>query len=313
MSSLRIVSLIASATEIVCALGYGGKLVGRSHECDYPEFVKRLPQVTETKFKTDATSREIDQSVKAILEQALSVYRVRPELLRTLNPDVIITQSQCEVCAVSLKDVEAAVCDWLHSPSKQVISLETNCLADLWVDIGRVAQALGNPVRGEMLTNDLKSKMDEIENKSLHGNIHPTVAYIEWIDPLMAGGNWMPELIEKARGINLFGVAGKHSPWMTWEELIAKDPHIIIVSPCGFDIPRTLSEMHLLSERPEWSSLRAVRADRVYVTDGNQYFNRPGPRLLDSLQILAEIIHPKLFTFGHQGHGWVRYEEKKSG
>ena len=302
----RVVSLIASATEIVCALGFEAELVGRSHECDYPASVKRLPQLTSPKFKVDGTSAEIDQRVKATLLEALSVYRVDPQMLENLNPTHIITQSQCEVCAVSLKDVEAAVCQ-LTSSKPMVVSLEPNSLDDVWADILRVGEALGVTERAEQLVDELQSRMDDIVQRTHWLDSNPSVAYVEWIEPLMAGGNWMPELVEKAGGINLFGEAGKHSPWMTWDELVSKDPDIIFVSPCGFDIQRTLEEMNLLSEKTEWKSLKAVDAGRVFVADGNQYFNRPGPRLAESLEILAEIIHPNVFHFGHEGSGWVRY------
>jgi iron complex transport system substrate-binding protein len=305
-TNLRIVSLIASATEIVCALGFENQLVGRSHECDYPRSVKLLPQLTSPKFKVEGTSAEIDSRVKSVLQDALSVYHVDPRMLEDLKPTHIITQSQCEVCAVSLKDVERAVCE-LTSSNPLIVSLEPNGLEDVWADILRVGEALGASGRAEELVDELRGRMDDIVQRTHWVPTNPTLAYVEWIDPLMAGGNWMPELVEMAGGVNLFGESGKHSPWMTWDELVAKDPDIIFVSPCGFDIARTLEEMSLLSSKPEWQDLKAVSDARVFVADGNQYFNRPGPRLVESLEILAEVIHPNLFHFGHEGSGWVRY------
>jgi iron complex transport system substrate-binding protein len=304
--NLRIVSLIASATEIVCALGFEDQLVGRSHECDYPPSVKELPQLTSPKFNVEGTSAEIDQRVKSIVQDALSVYRVDPQKLEELKPTHIVTQSQCEVCAVSLKDVEQAVCD-LTSSRPKIVSLEPNSLDDVWTDIARVGEAFGATDRSQKLIDELKSRMDDIVQRTHWLDQNPRVAYIEWIDPLMAGGNWMPELVEMAGGVNLFGEAGKHSPWMTWEEMVAANPDIIFASPCGFDITRTLEEMHLLADKPEWKSLKAVNAGRVFVADGNQYFNRPGPRLAESLEILAEVINPNVFHFGHEGTGWVRH------
>jgi iron complex transport system substrate-binding protein len=306
MKPLRIISLIASATEIVCALGFEDQLVGRSHECDYPPSVKQLPQLTSPKFKVEGTSAEIDQRVKSVLQEALSVYHVDPRMLEELKPTHIITQSQCEVCAVSLKDVERAVCE-LTSSQPVIVSLEPNSLEDVWTDIQRVGDALGAGDRAENLTDSLQSRMDDIVQRTHWIPNNPAFAYIEWIDPLMAGGNWMPELVEMAGGVNLFGEAGKHSPWMTWDDLVMKDPEIIFVSPCGFDIKRTLEEMSLLSGKAEWKTLKAVRAGRVFVADGNQYFNRPGPRLAESLEILAEVIHPNVFHFNHEGTGWVGY------
>ncbi|MGE0885104.1 MAG: cobalamin-binding protein [Blastocatellales bacterium] len=302
---MRIVSLIASATEIVCALGFESQLVGRSHECDFPPSVKKLPVCTNPKFEVEGLSYQIDQRVKAILQESLSVYRVDADLLESLQPTHIITQSQCEVCAVSFKDVEAAVCQFTSS-RPAVVSLEPNSLADVWQDIRQVGKAFNAEMQAEKLIADLQRRMNGIAEKARTADARPTVAYIEWIEPLMAGGNWMPELVEMAGGRNLFGAAGKHSPWMNWEDLIAADPDVIFISPCGFDIPRTVEETHLLTDNPEWSRLKAVSSGRVVVADGNQYFNRPGPRLAESLEILAEIIHPQLFRFGHENEGWIR-------
>jgi iron complex transport system substrate-binding protein len=300
----RVVSLIASATEIVCALGFEGSLVGRSHECDYPPSVKRLPACTAPKFDVEGSSYEIDQRVKAIVQEGLSVYRVDGELLRELEPDVIVTQSHCEVCAVSLREVERAVCAWLRR-CPRLVSLAPDALADVWAGFEDVAGALGVPGRGEEVVGRLKARMAEVAGKA-RGLGRPTVACVEWVDPLMAAGNWMPELVEMAGGVNLFGEAGKHAPWMSWEELRERDPEVIVLLPCGFDIARTKHELPALTGRPGWGGLRAVRAGRVVVADGNQFFNRPGPRLVESLEVLAEVLHPEAFHFGHEGTGWER-------
>ena len=305
MAEPRVISLIASATEIVCALGLADRLVGRSHECDFPDEVRRLPVVTEPKFLTQGTSAEIDRRVKDLLEQALSVYRVDALRLRALRPDVIVTQSQCEVCAVTLSEVEQAVSDWLEARPR-IVSLEPTGLADLWTDIARVADALDVPERGAALVESLQERMAAIAERAGGLAGRPSVASIEWIDPLMAAGNWMPELVEKAGGVSLFGEAGKHSPGMRWEALVRADPEVIVVLPCGFDMARTRAEMPALTGRPDWRELRAVRAGRVFLTDGNQCFNRPGPRLVESLEILAEILHPEAFHLGHEGTGWER-------
>ncbi len=204
----RIVTLIASATEIVCALGFEDQIVGRSHECDYPESVKRLPVCTEPKFDPDGTSYEIDQRVKAIVQEGLSVYRVDGEKLRELEPDVIVTQSHCEVCAVSLRDVERAVCAWLRG-CPQLVSLAPNALADVWTSIEQVADALKVPERGAEVIRRLQARMRAIARRTRDFDHRPTVACIEWIDPLMAAGNWMPEMVEMAGGVNVFGVAGR--------------------------------------------------------------------------------------------------------
>ncbi|MGI8783449.1 MAG: cobalamin-binding protein [Acidobacteriota bacterium] len=302
----RVVSLIASSTEIVCALGLESRLVGRSHECDFPASVKGLPICTAPKFNIEGTSYQIDQRVKALLQEGLSVYRVDAEQLQRLGPDVIITQSQCQVCAASLSDVERAVCDWLGSKPR-IVSLEPNSLEDVWSDIARVAEALEAQAAGAALVAALRQRMERIQRVTRTVTERPTIACIEWIEPLMAAGNWMPELVEMAGGVNLFGRSGQHSPWMNWEELVASNPDIILALPCGWDIERSREALRGLERKPEWASLDAVHNGRVYVADGNQYFNRPGPRLAESLEILAELIHPELFQFGHGGSGSERF------
>ncbi|MDO8675102.1 MAG: cobalamin-binding protein [Candidatus Omnitrophota bacterium] len=302
---MRIVSLIASSTEIVCALGFEGSLVGRSHECDYPLDVRQLPACSEPKFNIHGTSREIDERVKTIVRESLSVYRVDTERLKALKPDVIITQDHCEVCAVSLKDVQEAVCDWVGDEVK-IVTLRPNALLDVWQGIRQVADALGQPNQAEKLIRHCQERMSDIARKTKSLPQHPSVACIEWIEPLMCAGNWVPELVEMAGGKDLFGKPGEHSPWMSWEQLHQADPEVIIVMPCGWDIERIRQEMPILMKNPGWHQLKAVRQNKVYLTDGNQYFNRPGPRLVESLEILAEIMHPKVFQFGHEGVGWQR-------
>jgi len=307
MVSPRVVSLIPSATEIVCELGFKANLIGRSHECDFPPDISRLPVCTAPRFETAGSSAEIDRQIKEIVRQALSVYLVDEAKLAELGADVLVTQSQCEVCAVSLSDVEKAVGEWTGTRPR-IVSLEPNTLDDVWRDIGKVAIALGAPEKGKRLTGALSSRVSKVADRAAAIDRRPTVACIEWIDPLMAAGNWVPEMIAMAGGRNLFGEAGKHSPWLHWDELVVANPDIILVMPCGYDIAKTRSEMTALTERPEWYRLTAVRSDRVYLTDGNQYFNRPGPRLVESLEIVAEVLHPDKFRFGHEGTGWIRFE-----
>ncbi len=299
----RIVSLIPSSTEIACALGFEAELVGRSHECDFPPGIERLPSLTEPKLDTDATSAAIDGRVKQLVGDGLSVYRVDIDKLRELRPTVILTQDQCEVCAVSLRDVEEALGDWLDEPPR-LISLSPNRLGDVWGDFERVATALGEAQRGRDFAASLSNRLAEISEQALRIRAKPSVACVEWIDPLMSAGNWMPELVTLAGGRPLFGEAGTHSPWLEWEMLRNADPEIIILLPCGFDIERTRRELAPLIAQPGWAELEAVRSGRVFVADGNQYFNRPGPRLVESLEILAEILHPDHFAPRHQDVGW---------
>jgi iron complex transport system substrate-binding protein len=300
----RVVSLIASATEITCALGFEDALVGRSHECDYPPGVRRLPQVSRPAFRTDGPSGAIDRAVKDRLRSALSIYEVDAAQLGALRPDVILTQTQCEVCAVTPGDVERAACE-LAGRDVKVVALEPNRLGDVWADIRTVAAALGGSEAGEQLVDRLRRRVLDIGARAALRSPKPKVAVIEWIEPLMAAGNWMPELVELAGGASVLGESGRHSPGVTWNALAARDSDVVIVSPCGFEIERTREELPALLARSDWQRLRAVRQGRVYLVDGNAYFHRPGPRLVESLEILAEILHPAAFHFGHEGTGWV--------
>lgn len=281
----RIVSLISSATEIVDALGQIDSLVGRSHECDYPEAVKALPVCTRPRIAVNADSREIDRQVKQAARTAISIYDVFDDVIERLEPTHILTQIQCDVCAVSLRDVEAAMARGMPTRPR-IVSLQPDSLDEIWNDFRRVAVALEMEERGELTIKSLQSRMKQFAPSTEQ----PKVACIEWLEPLMAAGNWTPELIAMAGGVNLFGESGRHSPWMTWDELAAADPDVLIVAPCGFELARTEGEMHWLTDRPGWRSLRAVRTGRVYLADGNQYFNRPGPRVVETLQAIVEML-----------------------
>jgi iron complex transport system substrate-binding protein len=300
---VRIVPLIASASEIVHSLGLTPQQVGRSHECDYPDDIRSLPVCTAPAFPTEGTSAEIDRRVKQQVVNALSVYQVYEEVLDRLQPTHIITQTQCRVCAVSLEDVERALAGSVSS-RPVLVALEPNALADIWDDIRRVAAACGVSTAGDELVQALQARVRQIATLALQTGQRPRVACIEWHEPLMAAGNWVPELVELAGGENLFGKAGLHSPWMSWDQLVASDPDVIVSMPCGFDLARTRQEMYWLRERPEWSKLRAVKNGAVFLADGNQYFNRPGPRIVESLQILAEILHPETFQPKLEGVAW---------
>jgi iron complex transport system substrate-binding protein len=302
---LRIISLIPSATEIVCALGLEDCLVGRSHECDFPPAVKDLPICTAPKFNPEGTSGEIHQRVTDLLTAALSVYRVDVAQIEALQPTHIITQAQCEVCAVSLGEVETAVAQ-LTNGQPQLISLSPNRLADVWDDIHRTGIALlGEAGQGavEAVLAGLKERVRDCVER-VAARPAPTVACLEWTEPLMAAGNWVPELVALAGGKSLFGQVGQHSPWLTWDDLVATNPEVIVIMPCGYDLTITRRETAALVNHPQWDQLQAVQTGRVYLTDGNQYFNRPGSRLVDSLEILAELFHPEAVNYGYQGRGW---------
>lgn len=307
MRKHRVISLLPSATEMVCALGAADRLVGRSHECDFPPEICALPVCTSAKIDSRASGAEIDRDVKNLLGNAVSIYDIDTAKLKELKPDLILTQAQCEVCAVDIRDVEKAVADW-PGRAPQILSLSPNRLADIWTDIGRVAAALDLEKHGRDVLRELKTRMVNIIEKSCVVKQRPSVACVEWVEPLMAAGNWVPELVDLAGGANVIGEAGKHSDWMEWAVLRERDPEIIVAMPCGFDLARTRSEMAALTRNPGWNELRAVKNNRVFIADGNQYFNRPGPRMVESLEILAEIIHPDRFHFGHRGNGWEKFK-----
>ncbi|HZU68148.1 MAG TPA: cobalamin-binding protein [Ktedonobacteraceae bacterium] len=312
---MRIVSLLASATEMVAALGCLDQLVGRSHECDYPPEVLELPVVSRVQINIEGSSAEIDAQIKALAEaqrmnatntqssialapgdeaafKALSIYAIDIAQLQKLRPDVILTQTQCEVCAVSERDVTRAV-QQLTGMEPRVISLSPYRLSDVWEDVLRVGAALGKREQARALVEGYKQRLASLQEitatkAGLSGK--PRVAVLEWLDPLMGAGNWTPELVAYAGGEHVFGEVGQHSPWISWEELQAADPDVLVLSPCGYTIERTLLDVPVLQRHAVWQSLSAVRNGRVYAIDGNAYINRSGPRLVESAQLLARVI-----------------------
>ena len=287
----RIISLLPSSTEIICALGLREHLVGVSHECDYPSDVAGLPILTEPKLDPRGTSSDIDTRVREIVQEGLSVYRLKTEVLQGLKPDVIVTQDQCEVCAVSLSEVENAVQCFL-TPDVSVVSLRPEKLDDIWTDIRHVALATGREENAAALIQDSKERLGKVEQKTQHLP-RLRVACLEWLHPLMAAGNWIPELVDIAGGEYGLVEAGAHTPTITWEALIAYQPEVIVITPCGFKIPQSQTDLPQLTAHPHWQTLPAVQKNRVYVADGNAYYNRPGPRIVESAEILAEILYPE--------------------
>ena len=305
MPPQRVVSLVASGTEMVCALGCGDRLVARSHECDHPAWVRKLPAVTRPKFAREGTSHELHERVRALAAQGIPVYEVDAPALAALSPDVVLTRAQREACAVSLGEVESAL-RAATAPPVKLVALEPGSLADIWSDLRRVADALGVPERGVQQVARLRRRMEAVAERA--GEMpRLRVACLEWIEPLMVAGLWMPELIAMAGGEDVFGVPGRAAPPLAWEDLRAADPEVIFVAPRGFDLARTRPEMAALATHPGWGDLAAVRAGRVYLGDGNAYFNRPGPRIAETLEILAEALHPEAFRFGHGGVAWERW------
>ncbi|MEH2022405.1 cobalamin-binding protein [Nostoc sp.] len=302
-NDVRIVSLIPSGTEILATLGLVNAIVGRSHECDYPPEIHSRPICTQARLNSDATSGQINHEVNNLLQSALSIYEIKTDVLEQLQPTHILTQDQCDVCAVSLQEVEKAVATLIDS-KPQIISLQPNSLQDIWADIQRVGNTFGVDSVKILENLEARVKICQQRNQGLSLNELPTVACIEWTDPLMVAANWIPELVTLAGGQSLFCTTGQPSPTLPWETLLTTNPDVIVFMLCGFDLNRTRQEANLLTKRPEWEKLHATQAGRVYITDGNSYFNRPGPRLVDSLEILAEILHPEIFQYGYKGTGW---------
>ena len=309
-NSTKIVTLIPSATEIVAFLGQKDSIIGRSHECDYPHGLNHVAKLTSPKINVDGTSGEIDRQINTILENSLSVYKVDVSKLKELNPDYIITQAHCEVCAVSFSEVENIVSKNLNKNTK-IISLQPNTLNDVFNDIKRVATELNlENEKNKKLINNLDIRLKKIKEMSSKQKIKPTVACIEWIDPLMIAGNWIPEMVEIAGGKNILGKSGNDSHWIKFKDILNKDPEIIIFLPCGFNIEKTKQELkNFLKQKNNWKSLKSFKNKKIFIADGNQFFNRPGPRLLESLEIFSEIMHPNLFNFNHKGNGWINYND----
>lgn len=295
-------------TELVCSLGLEDQLSARSHECDYPLSITDRPILTRPKYTVEKNqnSGDIHQQISYLLQKALSVYDVDAEKLARLKPDVILTQDHCEVCAVSKADLTYSVRQMIGDDSK-ILSVSPTNIESILESFQFIADELGSSEKGTELVKDIRFRFDAI-GEMVKDAPKPSVVAIEWIDPLMIGGNWMPEMIEIAGGINLLSEAGKHSAWIEWEEIKQSNPDILLIVPCGYSIKKTLLEMKTLESQPGWDKLNAVQQRSIYILDGNQYFNRPGPRIRDSVEILANIFHPLQVEKDINQYGWIRYK-----
>ena len=304
----RIVSLLPSCTEIICKLGFREHLVGISHECDYPNSISGLPVLTKARLSPEGTSIEINQSVTDLLQRGLSVYDVDASLLKSLSPDIIVTQAQCEACAVSLDQVQDIVSNWTLNKT-EIISLEPNTLNEVWLGFDIIAKTMDAPESSSILKSEINERFKLLKDKLKGTEQKPAVLCIEWIEPIMVAANWVPELVGLAGGRNVMSVSGTDSNFCSWDEIKKTNPDIIIMMPCGFGIKRTLEDIDYLQNRKGWQQLKAVKENKVFVVDGNQYFNRPGPRLVDSAEILAEIIHPDYFERKYSENEWINTDE----
>ncbi|REK09930.1 MAG: cobalamin-binding protein [Planctomycetota bacterium] len=308
----RIASLISSATEMLYLLGLGERVVGVSHECDFPPEVHAKPRLTRSLVEATAASGEIDAQVRSLAAEQSALYAIDVDKLAELAPDLIVTQAQCDVCAVRYEDVVAAVRERPSLAESQVLALNPAHLADVFDDIRRIGKAAGVEATAADVVAGLQARVDRVRSTTadLSAGEVPRVACLEWIEPPMLAANWMPELIAWAGGRCPLVVAGQHSTYADWEQIVRFDPQVIVVMPCGFDLERTVAEAAPLAAFPKWQTLSAVRDHRVFAVDGNAYFNRSGPRLVDSLEILAHLFHPERFEPPIAPHPWCRLVER---
>jgi iron complex transport system substrate-binding protein len=292
---MKLVTLLPSATEIVARLGLEKNLVGVSHECDFPQTVAEVPKLTSCRINTNLSSGDIHQSVMDVVKSAISVYDLDIELLKSLQPDFIITQDLCDVCAVSFEQVEKA-CQEVFDENTRIISLKPKMLGDIWDDVQKVADQLSVGEKGHEFREEVRSRINEVKIRA--GNaVAPKVLTIEWLDPIYIGGMWLPEMIDIVGGQVCIAERGQLAPVVNREDLAKIEPDVVLVKPCGYKLDQTMKEFELLRQQlPDWKT-----PPRIYLVDGNSYFNRPGPRILDSLEILAYCTHPELFAdFGEQ-------------
>ena len=293
---MRICSFLPSTTEIAFALGLGDQIVGVTHECDYPPEAKEKPVVVHSAIDScRLTSSEIDHQVEELLQAGNNLYTIDGEAFKAAAPDVILTQGLCDVCALDYNDVvKAAQC----LPSKPtIVSLIPHCLTDVLDDILRVGEATQRHREAEFLVLDLKRRIEAVRQRTVDTPSRPKVACIEWFDPIYAAGHWVPEMVELAGANDGLGRKGEPSAKIPWTEIIKLQPEIVVLMPCGFDVRRTIQESAILQELDGWNGIPAVKAGKVFAVNGHAYFSRPGPRLVDGLEILAQIVHPEIFPW----------------
>jgi iron complex transport system substrate-binding protein len=299
MPPLRIVSLLPSATEILFALGLGEQVVGVSHECDYPAAANAKPRVVHSRIPKDASPREIDRLVREFTERGQSIYAVDADVLRSLAPDLIVTQDLCSVCAASPEDLAAVLATWDNRP--EVLSLDPLDLGDVWRDILWVGDETIRGHEAEHLLESIGARLAVVENEIAQTESRPRVALLEWLQPPYVGGHWIPEMIELAGGRDLFGKVRTPSVRISLEEIVSAQPEILVVAPCGYNAQQARVEYHSIAFPREWQEMPAVRNNQVFYVDANAYFSRPGPRLITGLEILAKLFHPGINVSSEAG------------
>jgi iron complex transport system substrate-binding protein len=295
---MRVVSLLASGTEIVCGLGARQWLVGRSHECDNPPEVTALPKCTAPAFDIEMSSGQIDAEVRRRLKAGEPLYHVNSELIASLEPDLLITQEHCQVCAVTPTDLSRARC----AVAPQVLALQAGNVQGIFDGVFSIGRSLGREREAADLAETMKRRIKAV-HEAVQDRPTPTLVALEWTDPPFAMGNWGPELVEAANGRLLLGEKGAFSAAIDWQRICEADPEWLLIAPCGFDLDRTIRELPMLEARPGWHDLRAVRQGKVALADGNRYFNRSGTTIVETVEILAEILHG--YPAGHRGRAWM--------
>ncbi|MBA4107963.1 MAG: cobalamin-binding protein [Pirellula sp.] len=297
---MRIVSLLPAATEMVCGIGLREQLVGVSHECNWPPGLAGLPRLTRSRIDSSADSAAIDEQVKRLGASGEAMYEVDADLLAALRPDLIVTQAQCDVCAVSLASVQGAVAARPELSHTRVLALNPRSLGEVFADIDRIGAAAGASEASRAYADALRARVEAVRATVRREpcSPRPRVAVIEWVEPLMAAGNWTPELVEIAGGDYGLATAGRHSPYVAWDEIVAFAPEALVIAPCGFDLARSEIEAERLTRLPGWRQLPAVAQKNASVIDGDAYLNRPGPRLVESLELLHALIHRQIAPSG---------------
>lgn len=291
---MRICSLVPGATEIVAALGLADHLVGISHECDFPPEVKTIPVMVRPHIDQGMASPDIDRAVTRAVAEHQPLYILEAKRLREAEPDLIITQDLCHVCAVTPSEVQRAIGSLPRPP--RVLTLNTGSLEDMFRDVEQIGEATGTVPEAQAFTSALRTRLRALRRKVVGKDPLPTVACVEWLEPLYAAGHWVPEMLWWAGGQDVLGTAGAPSSKLTWAQLRAAAPDVLIAMPCGFSVERTLQEIDRLTTHPDWCRLPAVQQNRVFAVDSAAYFSRPGPRLVDGTEILAALCHPSQFS-----------------
>lgn len=288
IASPRIVTLLPAASEMVCALGLREFLTGVSHECDYPDSLRILPKVTKSLMPEGLSSEQVDQVVASWSKDQRALYALDSDLLVELAPDVIVTQSLCQVCAVSDRDVEGVI-DRLSKNAK-VVRLSPVAIEDIFLGLRQIAEAVGDVSLADPVVAELRRRVAMVQMDASKDACSPRVVHLEWVSPLYSSGHWSPEIISLAGGNECIGQPGKPSQRIDWQDILSADPDVLLVSCCGYDLARNAKEMELLKEFPGYWDLKCVQSGRIYPVDGNSYFSRPGPRLIDTLELVRNII-----------------------